>query len=205
LSRAFRPADPAALPDLLAERIHSRAGLVRVAVDGAPAADPHRLADALIEPLRLRGRPAVHVPATLFWRDAALRLEYGREDVESYATWLDAEALRREVLDSVVTSGEYLPSLRDPATNRSTREPARRAAPGTVLIVSGAFLLGAGLPFELTVHLDLSPGALARRTPADQQWTLAAFERYRTTVDPATHAGITVRGDDPRHPAVQLR
>lgn len=204
MSRSYRAVDPAVLPELIADRIDALPGTVRVALDGAPAAEPQRLADTLIEQLGVRGRRAVHVRAESFWRDASLRLEYGREDVDSYPSWLDADALRREVLDPVVDSGDYLPSLRDPATNRSTRTPAQHAAPGTVLLVSGSFLIGLGLPFDLTVHLDLSPGALARRTPDDQGWTLPAFARYRDAADPAGAADVTVRADDPRHPAVHL-
>lgn len=205
MSRAYRAVDPAALPDLIAERIDLLSGTVRVAVDGAPAAAPRRLADALLQPLRLRGRPAVHVRADLFWRDAALRFEHGREDVDSYPDWLDTGALCREVLDPVVTTGAFLPSLRDPRSNRSTRESARSAAAGTVLLVSGSFLLGRDLPFEYTVHLDLSPAALARRTTQQETWTLPAFARYRDVVDPAGTADLTVRADDPRHPAVAQR
>jgi hypothetical protein len=146
----------------------------------------------------------VHIPAELFWRDASLRLEYGRTDVESYLSWLDAGALQREVLDPLVASGRYLPSLRDPRTNRSTRVTTLLAPPGTVLIVSGAFLLRDGLPFDRTVHLAVSPAARARLTPADDAWTLAAFDDYDRDVRPADVADVVVRYDDPRHPAVRV-
>jgi len=73
------------------------------------------------------------------------------------------------------------------------------------VIVSGPLLLGRGLPFELTVHLDLSPGALARRTPPELAWTLPAYDRYREEVDPTAFADVVVRVDDPRHPAVVER
>jgi hypothetical protein len=144
------------------------------------------------------------VSAEWFWRDASLRLEYGHTDVESYLSWLDAAALRREVLDPVVASGRYLPSLRDPGTNRSTRAAPRTAPPGAVIIVSGAFLLRDGLPFDRTVHLAVSPAARARRTPADEAWTLPAFDRYDRETDPVGLADVVVRYDDPRHPAVRV-
>ncbi len=35
---------------------------------------------------------------------------------------------------------------------------------GGVVVVSGALLLGAGLDFDLTVHLTQTPAALARQT-----------------------------------------
>ena len=196
---SYRAIAPDALPGLIAERAAALPGTVRVAVDGALVAQPHELAQALVDPLRARGRPVAVVCAETFWRDASLRLEYGREDADSYLDWLDADALRREVLDPVV-AGSYLPSLRDPDTNRSTREPPRAAAPGTVLVVSGQFLLGLGLPFELAIHLELSPAALSRHGVED--WTLPAFARYRRDVHPEQAADLVIKLDDPRHPAV---
>ncbi|MGN6606460.1 MAG: uridine kinase [Jatrophihabitans sp.] len=201
-STRFRPIAPDALLDELTASLPS--GTCRVAIDGPPAARPDELAERWVE--RLRGvRPAVHVAAHLFWRDASLRLEYGREDVESYLSWLDTGALQREVLDPVIAAGHYLPSLRDPRTNRSTRATPVDAAPGTLLVVSGAFLLRHGLPFDRTVHLLLTPAALARRTPEGEQWTLAAFAEDARDTRPAEIADVVVRYDDPRHPAVRCR
>lgn len=202
MSPAYRPVDPAALPALIAARLASAHGTVRVAVDGPPCARPHEFAASLAEPLRLLGRPSEQVSAETFWRDASLRLEYGREDVESFPTWLDAAALRREVLDPVVDTATFLPSLRDPSTNRVTREPRRQAPPGTVLVVSGWLLLGRGLPFDVTIHLAVSAAARARRTSADCSWTLPAFDHYDVDVRPSETADVVVRWDDPRHPAI---
>jgi hypothetical protein len=186
----------------IAEWVAASPGTVRVAIDGAPCTEPDAFAASLIPLLEAAGRPVGHVRAGTFWRDASLRLEYGREDPDAYASWLDADALRREVLDPAVESGQYLPSLRDPRTNRSTREPPRPAPPGMVLLISGSLLLGRDLPFDRTLHLALTPAALARRTPADQAWTLPAFERYASRTHPADTAEYVVKLDDPRHPAV---
>lgn len=187
------------LPDRLAAWLAGTPGIVRVAVDGAPRTDPDGLASSLLEPLRALGRPVAHVRADRFWRDASVRFEPGREDVESYLDWLDEAALRREVLEA---DDHYLPSLRDPSTNRSTREPTRPLGPGTVLLVSGALLLGRGLPFDRTIHLTLSPAVLAQRTPAVEAWTLPAFERYDATVRPAEAADVVIRPGRP-DPAVR--
>jgi hypothetical protein len=72
-----RPIARALLVKELAERIHGypTAGRVRVGIDGPLPAEPDRLAAELIDALRLRGHPAVHVPASGFWRAASLRLE----------------------------------------------------------------------------------------------------------------------------------
>lgn len=206
MSASFRPVDPAALAALLAGRIAEHAGIVRVAVDGAPCAGPHEIGAALIEPLRLLSRPAEQIRAETFWHDASLRLEYGREDVDAYLGWLDVDALRREVLAPLGAdgSGSYLPSLRDPLTNRTTREPARTAQPGTVVIVSGGLLLGHCLPFDVTIHLAMSAAARARRTPAEQAWTLPAFDRYAAEAAPEAQANVVVRMNDPKHPAIGI-
>lgn len=199
----FAPLDLDLAVDRLADALSTIPGFVRVAVDGPPCADPARFAESLVEPLRTRGRPVVHVRAETFWRDASLRLEYGRHDVESYRSWLDAPALRREVLDPLIATGSYLPSLRDPHTNRSTRAAVRTAEPGTVLLVSGALLLDQDLPFERVVHLTMSAAARARRTPTDEAWTLPAFEDYDDRVEPIRLADVVVKLDDPAHPAVR--
>jgi hypothetical protein len=195
----FRPISRAALVEELAAWLAEIDGIVRVAVDGPPCAQPDLLAEALAEPLRVRGRPVVVVRADGFWRDASLRFEYGHEDVDALPDWLDRGALRREVLGAAVERGDYVPSLRDPATNRSTREPRRSVPPATVVIVSGAFLLSGGLPFDRSVHLAMSPAARARRTPAADRWMLPAFDRYDREV---VGADVVVRLDDPNRPAV---
>jgi hypothetical protein len=178
---------------------------LRVGIDGPRCAQPASLAHILVTPLRALGRAADHVAAESFWRDASLRLEYGREDVDSFPDWLDAGALCREVLDPLGPdgSGAYLPSLRDPVTNRATRAAASQAAPGAIVLVSGELLLGRGLPFDFTIHLSMSTAGRARRTDAEWQWTLPAFERYDTDVRPTELADVVIRVDDPRHPAIR--
>lgn len=201
---SWLPVPPAELPARVAGWLAGTPGTVRVAVDGAPASGPEEFAAALVPELQRAGRPVGLVRAVTFWRDASLRLEYGREDVDSYLDlWLDRDALRREVLAPVVVGGRYLPSLRDPATNRATREPPAELGPDGVLIVAGPLLLGAGLPFDRTVHLLLSPGARQRRTPPTEAWTLPAYERYDAEVAPAATADLVIKLDDPRHPALR--
>ena len=214
MRRRFRPIDPQALPALLAGTLAHLAsgqpggGALRVAVDGADAAGPVSLAASLAGPLRMRGHDALVIDTRTFWRDASLRLEFGREDVDSFAGWLDEGALRREVLDAAVAvpaaagAVTVLPALRDPSTNRSVRVARRTVTPATVLLVAGALLLGHDLPFDVTIHLALTPAARARRTDPQWQWTLPAFDRYDADVAPAETADVVIRMDDPRHPAI---
>jgi hypothetical protein len=178
-------------------------GTVLVAVDGPRLHDHTRdrdhgsdaevFAERLVEPLRALGRGAVHVRAVLFWRDASLRLEHGREDWESYLDWLDADALRREVLDAAVQRQTYVPSLRDPMTDRSTREPVRPVPAAAVIIVSGEFLLGRGLPWNRVIHLETSPAGRERTVDEQLRWILPAYDRYEETVGPAEQADVVVK------------
>lgn len=203
-----RPVTPEGLVGELTELVAGAApadGWFRVAVDGPPAAEPDRLAEALVDPLRARGHATLHVRTADFLRPASVRLEFGRTNPDAYYEgWVDEAGLRREVLDPAGPggTGRVLPSLWDAARDRATRAPYLSLPPGGVVLVSGDLLLGAGLPFEYAVHLLLSPAALARRTPPDLAWTLPAYERYAAEVAPETFADLVVTVNDPRHPAI---
>lgn len=176
----------------------------RIAIDGAPVADPGAVATELSAALRLRGRRARTVRAADFLRPASLRFEYGRRDPDAYHDrWLDTGALWREVFAPLEPgqSGQVLPDLWDTTTDRATRSPRVRLDPGTALVLHGTFLLGHGFPFDLSVHLGLSGSALARRTAEGERWTLPAFARYTREVAPEQVADVVVRADDPRRPA----
>jgi hypothetical protein len=205
----IRPTSPGALVEELAGLIAGRQGdpWLRVAIDGAPPAGPHDLADALVDPLRVRGRPVQRVRADDFLRPASVRLERGRANPDAlYEDWLDIRALNREVLDPLAGdgTGRVLPTLWDAGADRATRAGYVTLPGRGVLLLSGSLLLGAGLALDLVVHLAMSPAALARRTEAADRWALAAYERYATEVDPPLLADVVVRVDDPRHPAVVI-
>jgi len=200
---SVHPLTPAGVVEAVAARADEYDGVRRVCIDGAPATDPHALGAAVVALLSTR-RPAVHVRADQFWRPAGQRFEYGKQDPHAYLdTWLDVDALRREVLDPFPASGRVLPGLRDPATDRSLRaEPVELPDDG-VVVLTGSVLLGRWLDADLTVHLRMSPAALRRRTPEAEQWTLAALARYTADVEPDEQADLVVRCDDPRHPALE--
>jgi hypothetical protein len=202
VSRRVQPVSPDAVADAVVARLLNRRGVLRVAVDGPHWAGSHDLAAALLAPIRVAGRSAGLVHAECFWRDASLRFENGRQDVDAFREWMDAAALKREVLDRALEQSSYLPSLRDPITNRATRE-APVPLPGEgVVVVAGPFLLGRGLPFDASVHLSLTSGARRRGVPVDERWTLPAYDAYEAEVRPSEVAEIVVRYDDPRHPAL---
>lgn len=175
---------------------------VRLLVDGHPSTDPGRLADALVVPFEAAGRPAARVRVGDFLRPRSLRLERGRDDADSLLDdWIDVGALNREVLTRVVDRREYLPSLRDPDTDRATRAGYRAAAPGTVVVLDGALTIGRGLAVDIAVHLALKPATLRRRTPPGEAWALPAYERYAREIEGVPD--LVVRVDHPDHPALQ--
>ena len=202
---SVHPLTPDGVVEAVAARADEYDGIRRVCIDGAPATDPHALGAAVVAALASR-RPAVHVRADHFWRPAGQRFEYGKQDVQAYLdTWLDVDALRREVLDAVSSRGSVVPGLRDPGTDRSLRLAPVELGEDPVVVVTGSALLGRGLPFELTVHLRMSRSALARRTPDSEQWMLEAFAEYDASVAPEAVADLVVRCDDPLHPALVVR
>jgi hypothetical protein len=202
-----RPLNVAGVASLVAERVLSL-GLphpVRVAIDGPPWSGVD-LASATLEALAAWSRTAIVVRVSDYLRPASLRLEHGREDPDAfYESWVDVDALRREVLDPAGPEGSrrVLPTLWDAGRDRASRADYRELPADGVVIVDGWFLLGAGLHFDLTVHLSLSSAARARRVPpADAARELPAYDRYDAEVRPDEHADIVVRVDDPRRPAV---
>ncbi|NKY32755.1 hypothetical protein HGA13_06640 [Nocardia speluncae] len=196
----FTPTAQDALSETVAQRLRDSGGQL-VAVDGADAAHPLAFARLTADRLRADGRPAELVSLHDYVRPASLRMEFGRDETAYRTSWFDYPALRREVLDLLRTDGQWLPALWDEAADRSARAVRRRASPGTVLFVAGPMLLGRGLPFDLTVRLDLSPAALARDTAAADAWTVPALLAHdrENTESP----DYFVRWDHPDRPALR--
>ena len=200
------PVSPARLVDEVVALVDTRAGRVRLAVDGPPPAAPRALADRVAVRLRTLGRAALVVGAEDFVRPASVRLEHGREDPDEYLDgWLDTSGLRREVLDPAGPggSGKVLPRLWDAVADRAHRDRYVQLPDDGVVVLAGALLLGRGLPLDLAVHLRMSAAALTRTLPADERWTLPAYARYDGERDPAAEADLLVLSDHPDRPAVR--
>ncbi|MFD6176896.1 MULTISPECIES: nucleoside/nucleotide kinase family protein [unclassified Isoptericola] len=203
------PVTPEGVVEHVVARVLERAAdgdrPLRVLVDGHPSTRPEALADALAEPLRAAGRPVARVRVRDFLRPASLRLERGRRDPDALLEeWIDVGGLNREVLGSVVRRGRWLPSLRDPVSDRATRAAYVDAAPGTVVVLDGSLAMGRGLDVDLVVHLALRPATETRNTALDDAWTLAAYGRYRREAQPERRADVVVRVDHPDRPALVL-
>jgi hypothetical protein len=191
------PRSPDALADDLVGLVADLPDRARVLFDGVGASE---IADSLLPGLTARGRHPVRVHGADFQRSAGERFRNGREDAETFRDgWTDTGTLTREVLRSGST---VLPTLRDPATDRSTRAAPVELPERAVVLVDGLFLLGLGLPAALVVHVALSAGARTRRGVPG--WQLEAFASYDELVRPGDVADVLVRAEDPRHPAVRL-
>jgi hypothetical protein len=196
------PTTPEGVTAAVLDLVSTRPGRVRLAVDGAPAAEAHALAEAVVA---AHGR-AVHVRAESFWRPAGQRFEHGRQDVDDWLdVWLDEGALAREVLLRAVEKGDVVPAIRDPRTDRSVRSTPVPVPDLGAVVVSGSGLLGRWLPFDVTVHLQASPAALMRRLPDEDAWLVEAVTRYAEERRPAESADLVVRVEDPRRPALVRR
>lgn len=202
----FTPVTPARLARELAGWIDSLTPEHPVVgIDGAAEVGAGDLADAVAEELLALGRVAIRTSTPWWWRPASLRLEYGRTDVDMLlAGWVDVKSLRRELLDPLGPggSGQYLRRLRDPATDRSVREPRLIAADRAALVLDGPFLQAAGLPLDGVVYLQVAPATLARALPADRQWWVDALRSYADQDRPEDSATAVVAFDHPAAPAI---
>lgn len=199
---AVEPISPDRLATSILERT-PRATRAVVVIDGADAADPVEFATRVRDAAAADGRSATVVDLHDFVRPASLRFEYSRTDELTYrTTWFDFDALDREVVSPMLPGGRgrFLPRLWDEESDRSARARLVEAAPDHLVLVAGPTVLGRVPSAAVTVHLLLSEGALRRRTPDPEQWTIAPILQYYrdNTVEP----DITVRWDHPDRPAM---
>src|SRR5215213_11122181 len=216
------PISPPALVRQVVDRTHELAGLarerghgVRLGIDAAVTEDGAGLAALVADRLRADGLPVLWVDQEGFLRPRSIRLELGADDPDAaWERWYDDAGLRREVLDPLGLGGAmtWVETLWDAGADRASRAPRRPAAPGTVVVLDGRFLLRWELAdaIDLAVHLQTSAAAQARRTPDEPERLrlLPSWQRYLDETDPAGRvlsgsvAGVVVRYEDPRRPAL---
>jgi len=189
------------------DRARAAGTVVRLGVDGAVDAETGAVADLVAQAALAQGTAVLRVRAGNFLHRRSVRLEHGPHDVDAaFDRWVDWGSLLREVLDPLADPADltWLPRLRDPATDRAVRDPARTAAPGALLVLDGPYLLRWELSgsLDVVVHLQTSPPALRRRFAEADDPRPEAWARYLRETDPASRADLLVRFDHPDRPAV---
>ncbi len=200
------PVTPDRLVDEVVALVAGWSDRVRLAIDGPPPTRPLGQARRAAAELRAQGRDAVVVAASDYLRPASVRLEFGHEDPDEFLDgWLDGAGLIREVLRPAGPdgSGRVLPRLWDAVADRAYRDRYAELRGNGVVLVAGGLMLGRDLPFDVAVHLRMSPAQLGRTLPAAKRWTLPAYERYDVERDPSGLADLLVLADHPDRPAVR--
>ncbi len=214
--------EPVARTDLAARIADVMLGVrrphpVRVAIDGPDAAGKTTLADELVAPLRLAGRPVIRVSADDFHQQRSIRYRHGRDDPDGrYRDAFNTAALVREVLAPLGPGGSrrYLPTLWDLEADRATRAAYAEAPDAAVLVLDGLYLQRPELAehFDLRCYLDVSDETVLRRAAARGDDLahyptryLPARRIYEAEARPAGRADVVVRYDDLRRPALLLR
>lgn len=198
----IEPIFPDLLIDMIVARIPHGERAIAI-IDGADAADPVEFAGRVRDRITAGSRACEVIDLHDFVRPASLRYEYSKTDELTYRTaWFDFGALEREVISPLGPGGRarYLPRLWDESSDRSARAQMVDATEDQILILAGPMMLDRVRTSAVFVHLHLSPGALRRRTPPEQQWTIPPIIAYYND----THArpDMTVRWDHPARPAV---
>jgi uridine kinase len=195
---------------------------LRVAIDGITASGKTTFALEVVQLVRERGRPCVHVSMDGFHQPRAMRYRQGRDSAEGYYDdAYDYPALRAALLDPLGAGGDrrYRTSIHDLARDAPAQSPVEVAPEALVVVVDGTFLQRRELnnAWDVVVYLRVSFAAARARgterdaellgSPADaaRKYDLryhAACRRYVEEVDPEGAADIVVDNDDPLHPRV---
>jgi len=175
---------------------------VVIGFDGPAEVGTSALADDVAGALISTGLLVVRASTQWWWRPSALRLELGHRNVDMLlAGWVDADAIRRELIDPLASGRPYITRLRDSRTGRPVRENRKPVRPGAVLLLDGPFLLAAVLPLDAVVLVNTSAAALSRALPAHSAWWSEAFEVYQREYQPVQHADVVLSYDHPATPA----
>lgn len=144
-----------------------------VAVDGGDASGKTTYAARLASALAGFGHPVVVIHVDDFMHVPAVRHRRGRASPEGYLQdSYDYEALTTDVLRPLSTGGDgtYRRARIDPTREVRLTPPVEQAAPDTIAIVEGLFLLRDQLVswWDYSVFLDVPPEvAMARKAARD--------------------------------------
>jgi uridine kinase len=210
----------------IAQRIVSlhRPHPVRVAIDGIDAAGKTALADDLVSPVEVQGRPAIRASLDGFHHPRAERYQQGENSPTGYYDdSFDYAALRAILLRPLGPGGSRLYQRANFDYHADAPLPAKmeHAGENAVLLVDGIFLLRPELDglWDYRIFVDVAfETALQRALVRDQplfgastttatrylQRYFPAQRRYLDTVRPQRRANAVVENDDPKHPRLRF-
>ena len=195
---------------------------VRVAIDGPDASGKTTLADELAGQLRAH-RSVIRAGIDGFRRPEAARPRRDETFPGGYFDdCFDNEAIVQGLLSPLGPGGDrrYTTITFDERADVQVVSPVRLAAPDTVLLFDGVFVLQRAFAayWELGICLYADEGEILRRGVARDSWRfggeeatlrdlttnfLPGYRRYQEQHDPTTAAHVVVDNTDPQHPVVQ--
>lgn len=145
---------------------------LRVAIDGLDAAGKTHLADALVEPIRIRQRPVIRASIDGFHNPPEVRYQRGGDSPEGYyLDSFDYDILRRILLAPLGPNGDrkYISAVYNYRVEAPINVPSQLAPRDAILLFDGVFLLCPSLidywDFSIFVDVDFDVSvsrALAR-------------------------------------------
>lgn len=196
---------------------------VRVAIDGVGVSGKTSLADELVAPLSRRGRPVIRASIDGFHRPRSDRLRRGDESPDGYLhDSFDYDAVRKVLLEPLGPGGDavYRTAVFDFRTDTPVESPSLEAAPTSVLIFEGVFVLRPELDdcwdfrvfveasFEETLSralsrdVDLFGGEEGVRRRYERRY-IPGEKEYLRLYRPRERADVVVVNDDPANASLE--
>ena len=195
---------------------------VRVAIDGVDAAGKTVLADELAENLSGLDRNVIRASVDGFHNPSSIRRRRGPDSPEGYfLDSFDYESLRKNLLDPLGPdgSGKFKRAVFNFRTDKPVDSPGEEAAPDSILIFDGVFLLRPELracwDFSIFVRAEFST-TIRRALDRDaelfgsneealrryNQRYVPGQEIYLSRVQPEDLATAVFDNDDPTSPTI---
>lgn len=200
---------------------------IRVAIDGVDAAGKTTLADELVPCVEARGRPVIRAGVDSFHHPHAHRYRRGPDSPEGYFyDSFDYAAVKSSMLEPLGPGGDlyYQVAHFDYRTDAPVVSPRQRAAPDSILLFDGIFLMRPELAgcwdfrifvnvtFETSLQRNLGRDVVEGDEVAREQYARRYAQRYRpgqtlylASCRPTEQADAVVDNNDLRDPTLKMR
>ena len=193
----------------------------RVAIDGVDASGKTTLADELVLPLQSLGRSVIRGSIDRFHHPKATRLRRGATSPEGYfRDSFNYPVLTRVLLEPLGPGGTFCHrrAIFDDRSDEPVDAPLERAAPDSVVLFDGVFLLCPELreywDFSIFVRADFEVtmkraekrdlelfGSVAKLRRRYEQRYVPGQKLYISEVPPERCASVVIDNNDPAHPS----